>query len=126
MKVKVETVIILENALAICSKEKELDPSVGYALARNISRTKRITKQFAEDNEERIKIYAKKDDKGELKVTNGQYDFGDKKEEANEKYKELLKYEVDFEPYIIQRSEHTDKLPPIAMSDLLDIIIVGD
>jgi DUF4097 and DUF4098 domain-containing protein YvlB len=122
---KIKDVLPIYNALLICGDDK-LDSSVKYCIARNIKKLKKHYEEFIEENQERIKCYGKKDEKGEFITVNNKYDFGDKIEEAEEKYQELLNKEIEFEPYTIKQSSNTDALPVAAQVELLDVIIIEE
>lgn len=112
------------GALVISSKVEKLDGTVNYALARNMNKLKKINEQFHEDDTERIKAFVKKGPDGTFLTKNGQWVFGENQKIAEEKLKELMDKEIEFDPYTIKKSEHTDILPAIAQAELLDIIII--
>lgn len=126
MKVTIEKILSLDKALGVCSEEKELHGDLKYAIARNINRIKPFLKKFQEDEEARVKAYCRTNEKGEYAIIGKMYDFGNNREKANEKFKEMLAEVVEFDVYTIKRSEHTDKLPAIAQSELLDVIILDE
>jgi hypothetical protein len=115
---------IIFGALIKCSKIENLDPSVNYCIARNINRLKNHMKQLGEDNIARVQSFAKKAPDGTVLTKGGDIIFGENLTVATEKYNELMNKEIDFEPYTIERSDLTDKLPANALSELLDIIII--
>ncbi len=124
MKIKIKKVIEIYNALLICSKTEKLDGKVSYAIARNINRLKKEVEQYTEDNEARHNAFAKKGPDGKLLTRGGEIVFGENYATAQEKYKELINREIEFEPYTIEKSDDTDILPPDGQAELLDIIIL--
>lgn len=122
---KVKDMLPLHAALTYVAGMQNLDKNLNYCVAKNLLRLKKAHTEFNEENELRIKNYAEKDPvTKEPVIQHGKYNFGEHTEEANSKYKELTEREVSFEPYTIQRSEETDKLPGVVLQELLDVIIL--
>jgi hypothetical protein len=126
MKIKIKKANEINAALKECAKVEKLDPKVSYAIARNINRLKDDMEKYEEDNFARIKAFAKRAPDGSILSRGGEIIFGINYDTAQEKYLELISKEMDFEPYTIERSEETDKLPPSAMAELLDLIIIDN
>lgn len=125
LKTTTKEILPIYAALTIAASIKDLHPDVNYCIARNLKRLKKAHTDFHEENTARVKAYSVSFDKnGDPEIVDGQYDFGDKVKEAEEKYQELLNTEVNFEPYTIKQSEHTNKIMPAALAELLDIIVV--
>jgi hypothetical protein len=124
---KVKDMLPLHAALTYVAGMTNLDKNVNYCVAKNLLRLKKIHSEFTEENNLRIDHFAEKDPvTNEPVINQGRYNFGSLTKEANEKYKELLEREFDFEPYKINRSEETDKLPAAVLQELLDVIIIDN
>jgi hypothetical protein len=124
---KVKDIIPLHAALTYAAGLTNLDKSINYCVAKNLLRLKKIHAEFNEENNLRLDTYAEKDPvTQEPLVVNGKYNFGEHTKEANQKYQEMIERDFPFEPYTIQRSEETDKLPGVVLQELLEVIILDN
>lgn len=105
------------------TKDLNIGGEVNYCLARNFKRLKPGLDSFNESYDLLIKSFAEKDESGNPIIVNGAYKISDVSG-FNDKVSELLDEPFDFEPYKINRSDETDKLPAVVLTELLDIIII--
>ena len=86
----------LMNSVGVLSKlnNSELAVKTSYKLSKNIKTLDKEIVLFNEEKQKLINKYAVKNEKGENKIENGNFEIADR-ENFNKEYRELLDIEVD-------------------------------
>ncbi len=105
------------------SKDKDYDHKTSYGVAKNTNIVRKYIDIFNDENKIRLDAFAEKDENKEYLIKDNKIIFGKNKEESDRIYNELMDREIEIDLYKIPRNECTDKLPPMAMASLLDVII---
>lgn len=86
----------LINSVGVLSKlnNSELAVKTSYKLSKNIKTLDKEIVLFNEEKQKLINKYAVKNEKGENKIENGNFEIADR-ENFNKEYRELLDIEVD-------------------------------
>lgn len=86
----------LINSIGVLSKlnNSELAVKTSYKLSKNIKTLDKEIVLFNEEKQKLINKYAVKNEKGENKIENGNFEIADR-ENFNKEYRELLDIEVD-------------------------------
>ncbi len=118
---KLKEIIEIKAALDYIAGKEGYSMKLSYAAAKNLKKIMPLLTEFDADKKLMVDKLAVKDDKGEPIIKNGNYNFGDNKQLAEDEHSVLLDkdYVVDF--YKI-KPEVDDKIPGSIIFPLLDII----